>query len=154
MSLEITALVPREHCFDSTQVKSQLHLFQATYKDVQLWIVQLMIISVFFVACVSHGSFVGFIVVCFSCFRVCSLLPCGHLLGNGWPLGSCWWCFLNFVLLSHVVSWVRCDTWLYRFLIFAVFLTFIMNSLQFFTGFIFCIYPANQTAKLSYRIND
>ena len=28
-------------------------------------------------------------VLCFSCFRVCSLLPYGHLLGKGWPLGSC-----------------------------------------------------------------
>ena len=40
-----------------------------------------------------------------------------------WPLGSCWWCLLYFLLLSHVVSWVRCGTRLYRFLIFAVFLT-------------------------------
>ena len=22
-----------------------------------------------------------------SCFLVCSLQPCGHLLGKGWPLG-------------------------------------------------------------------
>ena len=28
-------------------------------------------------------------VLCFLCFRVCSLLPCCHLLGKGWPLGSC-----------------------------------------------------------------
>ena len=25
---------------------------------------------------------------CRSCFLVCSLQPCGHLLGKGWPLGS------------------------------------------------------------------
>ena len=30
-----------------------------------------------------------------------------------------------FLLLSYVVSWFRCGTWLYRFLIFAVFLTYI-----------------------------
>ena len=35
-----------------------------------------------------------FCALCFSCFRVCSLLPCNHLLGKGWPLGSCWWCLL------------------------------------------------------------
>ena len=53
-------------------------------------------------------------VLCLSCFRICSLLPCGHLLGKGWPLGSCLWCLivLFFLLLSHVVSWVRCGTWL------------------------------------------
>ena len=31
----------------------------------------------FFVICVS----------CLSCYLVCSLQPCGHLLGKGWPLG-------------------------------------------------------------------
>ena len=46
----------------------------------------------------------------------------GHLLGEGWPLGSCLWCLIVFLSLSHVVSWVRCGTWLYRFLIFAAFL--------------------------------
>ena len=33
---------------------------------------------------VDHLCFCG---LCFSCFRVCSLLPCGHLLGQDWPLG-------------------------------------------------------------------
>ena len=32
--------------------------------------------------------------------------------------------FIVFVLLSHVVSWVRCGTWLYRFLIFDIFLSY------------------------------
>ena len=32
--------------------------------------------------------------------------------------------FIVFLLLSHVISWVRCGIWLYRFLIFVVFLTF------------------------------
>ena len=36
-------------------------------------------------------------VLYFSCDYVCSLLPCGHLLGKGWPLGSCLWCvFVTF----------------------------------------------------------
>ena len=52
-------------------------------------------------------------VLSLSCFCVCSLLPCGHLLEKGWPLGSCLWCFIRFLSLSHVVSWVRCGTWLY-----------------------------------------
>ena len=62
-------------------------------------------------------------VLCFSCFPVCSLLPCVHLLGKGWPLGSCLSCKIVFLSLSNVLSWVRCDTWLYRLLIFAAFLT-------------------------------
>ena len=33
--------------------------------------------------------------------------------------------FIVFLLLSDVVSWVRCGTRLYRFLIFAVFYTFV-----------------------------
>ena len=32
---------------------------------------------------------------------------------------SCMWCFLVFLSLPHMVSWVRCGPWLYRFLIFA-----------------------------------
>ena len=62
-------------------------------------------------------------VLCLSCFRVYSLLPCGHLLAKGWPLASCLWCLIVLLSLSHVVSWVRCGTWFYRFLIFAPFLT-------------------------------
>ena len=58
-----------------------------------------------------------------SCFRVCSLLPCGHLLGMCWPLGSRLWYFSVFLSRSRVVSWVRYSTWLYRFLIYATFLT-------------------------------
>ena len=55
-------------------------------------------------------------VLCLSCFRVCSLLPCGHLKGKGWPLGSCLWCLLGFcyfpiwypgtgVVLDCIDSW-------------------------------------------------
>ena len=62
---------------------------------------------------------------CLSCFCVCWLLPCGHLKGKGWSLGSCLWCLLWLSLRSHLVSWYRCGTWLYRFLILAVLLTFI-----------------------------
>ena len=57
-----------------------------------------------------------FYVLCFSCFCVCPLLPCGHLLRKGWLLGSCWWCWL-YCVTFHVVSWIKCCTWLYRFLI-------------------------------------
>ena len=40
-------------------------------------------VPLFWIICV-------FCVLCFSCLRFCSLLPCGHLLGKGWPIGSCW----------------------------------------------------------------
>ena len=33
--------------------------------------------------------------------RVCSLMPCGHLLGKGWPLGSRLWCLIMRLLVSH-----------------------------------------------------
>ena len=50
---------------------------------------------------------------CLLCFRarlfidalwsvyVCLLMPCGHLLGKGWPLGSRLWCLIVSLLLSH-----------------------------------------------------
>ena len=45
--------------------------------------------SSFMVLCVIY-------VLCLSCFRICSLLPCDHLMGKGWPLGSCLWWVLWF----------------------------------------------------------
>ena len=37
--------------------------------------------------------------VCYAFVSVCLYVPCGHLLGKGWPLGSRLWC-LFFVTLS------------------------------------------------------
>ena len=54
-----------------------------------------------------------FWVLCFSSFRICSLLPCGHLLGKGWPFGSCWWCLLFCLFCcftSQVNSYGHCGT--------------------------------------------
>ena len=63
-------------------------------------------------------------VLCLLCFvRVCLYVLCGHLLGKGWPLGSRLWCLL-WVCHFPIGTWVRCGTWLYRFLIFAPLLTF------------------------------
>ena len=42
-----------------------------------------------------------------SCFLVCSLQPCGHLLGKSWPFRSL---VCDVLSLSNVVSWVSCDT--------------------------------------------
>ena len=33
--------------------------------------------------------------------RVCLFVPCGHLLGMGWPLDSRWWCITVSLSLSH-----------------------------------------------------
>ena len=43
-------------------------------------------------------------------------------------LGSCLWYSIVFLSLSHVVSWARCGTWLYRFLIFAAFLNLLIST--------------------------
>ena len=45
-------------------------------------------------------------------------MPCGHLLGKGWPIGSRLWFLIVKLSLSPLVSWVRCGVWLYRFPIF------------------------------------
>ena len=52
--------------------------------------------------CFFCGSFMLFL----SCFwyvfeRVCLLMPCGHLLGKGWPLSSLLWCLIVKLPLSH-----------------------------------------------------
>ena len=54
--------------------------------------------------------------LCLSCLCICLLLPCGHLWGKGWPLGSCLWCLFWFcyfpiwclgtgVILDYIHSW-------------------------------------------------
>ena len=48
------------------------------------------------------GSFMFFLsCVCYVFVRVCLYVPCGHLLGKGWPLGSRLWCVTVYLLLSH-----------------------------------------------------
>ena len=39
--------------------------------------------------------------VCFAFTRVGSLMPCGHLLGKGWPLDSRLCCLILSLLFSH-----------------------------------------------------
>ena len=64
---------------------------------------------VFFVSCVSHA---------FESVHCCLVVTCWEKA----DLLALVVMFIVFLLLSHVVSWVRCGTWLYHFLIFAVFL--------------------------------
>ena len=47
--------------------------------------------------------FYGFFLscVCYAIVCVCLYVPCGHLLGKGWPLGSRLWCLAVSLLLSH-----------------------------------------------------
>ena len=66
--------------------------------------------------------------VMLSCLFIAAFWSCAGKGLTSWL--SCMWCFLVFLSLSHVVSWVRCGTWLYRFLIFAFFLTFTNQSEQ------------------------
>ena len=56
-------------------------------------------------------------VSCLSCWVVCSLQPCGYLLGKGWPLGTpvydvflcfCYfpiWCLWSGLVLDCIDSW-------------------------------------------------
>ena len=39
--------------------------------------------------------------VCYAFVRICLYVPCGHLLGKGWPLGSRLWCLTVSWSLSH-----------------------------------------------------
>ena len=48
-------------------------------------------LSIFLLTFQGGVSFVDLFVIyvtCLLCCLVCSLQPCGHLLGKGWPLGS------------------------------------------------------------------
>ena len=39
--------------------------------------------------------------VCYAFVNVCLFVPCGHLLGKSWPLGSSLWCLIVSLSLSH-----------------------------------------------------
>ena len=41
------------------------------------------------------------VLFCYAFMHVCLLMPCGHLLGKGWPLGSRLWCLIVTLSLSH-----------------------------------------------------
>ena len=69
-------------------------------------------------------------VLCLSCCYVYSLQHCVPAWKGLTSWHSCMWCFLVFLSLSHVVSWVRCGTWFYWFLIFALFLTLMIRFLS------------------------
>ena len=62
-------------------------------------------------------------VLCLSCILTSSLQSCGHLLWKGLPLGFLVCDVILCFSTSHVVSLVRCGTWLYPFLIFVSLLT-------------------------------
>ena len=51
------------------------------------------IFYVFFLSC-----------VCYAFVRVCLYVPCGHLLGKGWPLGSRLWCLTVSLPFPHWYS--------------------------------------------------
>ena len=62
--------------------------------------------KIFFVTvprgCFFCGSFMLFLsCFCYAFVRICLLMPCGHLLGKGWPLGSRLWCLIVKLSLSH-----------------------------------------------------
>ena len=41
---------------------------------------------------------------CYAFASVCLFVPCGHLLGKDWPLGSLLWCIIVSLSLSHWYS--------------------------------------------------
>ena len=68
--------------------------------------------------CIDSWSFPSFLLflscVCYAFGRICLYVPCGHLLGKG---SNCE------IVTYPLVSWVRCGTWFYWFLVFAPLLT-------------------------------
>ena len=49
-----------------------------------------------------YGSFMFVLsFVCYAFVGICLFVPCGHLLGKGWPLGSHLWCITVSLSLSH-----------------------------------------------------
>ena len=77
------------------------------------------------------------------CYLICFMfvfvkLSCAFFAALWSPSGTwqtAWlsysvWCFIVFLSLSLMVSWVRCGTWLYQFLIFAFYFTLYQTSCE------------------------
>ena len=77
--------------------------------------------------CFFYGSLMLVLsfLLCYAFVRVCFLMPCGYLLGKGWPLGSRLWCLIVQSSRSYWYpgSGVVLDCIVSLFLILAVFLT-------------------------------
>ena len=55
------------------------------------------------------GPFILFLsCVCYAFVCVCSLIPCGHLMGKVWPLGTRLWCLIVSLSLFH---WYPGSVW-------------------------------------------
>ena len=53
----------------------------------------------------AHLCFLSCVCYAFVLVRVCLFVPCGHLLGKGWPLVSRLWCLTVSLSLSHWYPW-------------------------------------------------
>ena len=96
------------------------------------------------------GSFILFLYcVCYAFVRVCSLIPCGHLLGKVWPLGIRLWCLIVILSLFH---WYPGSVW---FLIVSI--TDLCTLSYFFYMFVdrikengvCCLWTMKQTDKIN-----
>ena len=115
------------------------------------------------------GSFVDLYVLCISCFHLYSLLPCGHLLGKGWPLGSCLWCL---IVLCHFPMWypgsgvvLDCiDSWSLPPLYFGIHFSIQIPAVhdlfwlsvcfyRFFFCLFLCFFLVNWTSWIAYNLN-
>ena len=109
------------HIWTKGEVGAPLNRFKPSSKIFLLTIPRQCFFCEYFMLILSCFVILSCTSVCL-CLVVCLYVLCGHLLGKGWPLGSRLWFYCEFVTFP-LVSWVRCGTWLYRFLIFAPLLT-------------------------------
>ena len=93
-------------------------------------------------------------VLCLSCFRICSLLPCCHLLGKGWPTS-----WLLFVMSNCDFVTFTCgilgQVWylIVLILIFARFLTLYRNYYsRFLSWYLIVLIP--DLCRLSYFVES
>ena len=81
------------HIWTKGEVDAQVNRFKPSSKTFLLTVPR---------RCFFCGSFMIFLsCFCYTLMLVCLLMPCGHLLGKGWPLGSRLWCLIVTLSLSH-----------------------------------------------------
>ena len=127
--MQIKHLCVLTHIWTKSEVCAPWHQFKPSSKILLLTVSR---------RCFFCGSFMLFLsCFCYAFVRVCLLVPCGHLLGKGWPLGSRLWCLTVILSLSHRYPWsgavLDCiDSW--SLPPFLLLLAFSLAHIRVFTG--------------------
>ena len=82
------------HIWTKSEVGAPLNQFKPSSKIFLLTVRSKVVLLLSIIYVIS-------VLFCYAFMHVCLLMPCGHLLGKGWPLGPRLWCLIVTLSLSY-----------------------------------------------------